>query len=207
MFAYCGNNPIGNSDSSGMRYCAAASVKDESVDDRKDSCAFQRQVSLNKKTVSYGAAKPYVPDDRTTLNCLGYVLGEDSYHYLGNTAFSDFSIENVVEKTILEVSKCGRGIRPLDCYDSPISNNEYRIALRTGPGDYHYMLQHSDGTWSHKPGACPSRLLNARNPSSALWNKPIIDEYAYYYSGIIDELSFDSNYYSSATYYFAISAY
>ena len=37
------------------------------------------------------------------------------------------------------------------------------------------MLQHNDGTWSHKPSYCPSRLISESNPTIAQWNLPIID--------------------------------
>ena len=48
MYAYCGNNPVNNADYSGNRYCAATTVKDESIDDRKAALQFQKRIAQSK---------------------------------------------------------------------------------------------------------------------------------------------------------------
>ena len=105
----------------------------------------------------------------------------------------------VVPVVVLDDAKAdGRAMRIIDSYDSPINENEYRIALRTalrpGSEDYHFMLQHSDGSWSHKPGTLPSRLIDGDNPSEITWDAP----------SMIEGLTF-VNYYNSKTVYFAVT--
>ena len=88
----------------------------------------------------------------------------------------------------------GRSMRIIDSYDSPINPNEYRIALRSGEADYHFMLQHSDGSWSHKPSSLPSRLIAGDNPSEIAWD-------GYAKTGRV----ICNNYYNSKTVYFAVT--
>ena len=51
MFAYCGNNPVCNTDSSGMRYCAGTTVANESSTERGISCRWQKYIELDNPTI------------------------------------------------------------------------------------------------------------------------------------------------------------
>ena len=79
------------------------------------------------------------------------------------------------------------------------------IALRTGKADYHFMLQHDDGTWSHKPGMAGTRLINGNNPSVVSWDMPIYHRGLYNVFGIVSEIGAIENYYDSDTIYFAVT--
>ena len=96
-------------------------------------------------------------------------------------------------------------MRIINSYNSPIEDNEYRIALRTGEADYHFMVQHNDGTWSHKPGFLPTRLITGENPSVIPWDAPTYVMYMLYDQMIIVETDPVPNYYNSKTIYFAVS--
>lgn len=98
-----------------------------------------------------------------------------------------------------------RSMRTIDSYDSPIESNEYRIALRTGKEDYHFMVQHNDGSWSHKPGFCSTRLIDGANPSVISWDAPRGDAVLLCNFGIVKEIGSVPNYYDSRTIYFAVS--
>ena len=90
-------------------------------------------------------------------------------------------------------------------HDSPIYSNEYRIALRTWTGDYHFMLQLNDGTWAHKPSIAETRIITNINPSAVNWDQPIIDLAYLQSTGIVKEVGVNPNYYNSKTIYFAVS--
>lgn len=105
----------------------------------------------------------------------------------------------------MDAQKDGRKMRIIDSYDSPIESNEYRIALRTGEDDYHFMIQHSDGSWSHKPGFCSTRLIDGDNPSVISWDAPQVDTFLLYKFGIVKEIGYVPNYYDSRMVYFAVS--
>ena len=106
---------------------------------------------------------------------------------------------------LLDAKKDGKSMRIIDSYDSPIESNEYRIALRTSKEDYHFMVQHNDGSWSHKPGFCSTRLIDGANPSVISWDAPRVDTVLLYKFGIVKEIGSVPNYYDSRTIYFAVS--
>ncbi|MBQ3182190.1 MAG: glycoside hydrolase family protein [Clostridia bacterium] len=69
MYAYCGNNPVNRVDIMGTRYCAAASVSEETKDDRKASCNWQQKVSLEKYNV----------EPETSPEGVNFIAGYESY--------------------------------------------------------------------------------------------------------------------------------
>ena len=203
MFAYCGNNPVCNTDTSGTRYCAATSIKGESLKDRKISCAFQNDIARNRSKPNFGSARPYQENSLYGVDCLGYALGINDDLVL--SVPKGISLEDAALLTVEIAESKGKRIRPLaSCY-SPIDANEYRIALAVGAEDIHYMVQHSDGTWSHKPGYCVSRLIIGANPSVVTWDLPIVDEEYFRKYYVIKEIGVHSDYYNQGPIYFAVS--
>lgn len=160
-----------------------------------------------KSKIDAGAASPYIPSDSTDFNCYAYALGEKQWKYVGGSqsAVKDFSVDSVAKMVLDDAQRDGRSMRIIDSYDSPIAQNEYRIALRTGEIDYHFMVQHSDGSWSHKPGFLSTRLIDGANPSVIAWDAPQINSFFLSEFGIIKEVDPIPNYYDSATIYFAVS--
>jgi hypothetical protein len=70
-------------------------------------------------------------------------------------------------------------------YSSLVYNYERKVAFRIGNiesgyfTDFHWMKQHSDETWSHKPGSTPSiHLASGVNPDVVSWG-------SYYYNSPI----------------------
>lgn len=94
-------------------------------------------------------------------------MGETQWRYVGGNAFNleSFDVDYIAEQVLKDVKSLGRTIRIIDGYDSPIYSNEYRIALRTGVNDYHFMLQLNNGTWAHKPASFPTRIEDGYNPT------------------------------------------
>ena len=202
MFAYCGNNPVNRKDPTGQFWITALIVTAVAV-----VCTFALSSCSTQPTSDVGAASPYSPSNSTDYNCYAYALGEKTWKYVGGSpdAVKDFDVDNVAEMVLLDAKKDGRSMRTIDSYDSPIESNEYRIALRTGKEDYHFMVQHNDGSWSHKPGFCSTRLIDGANPSVISWDAPRVDAALLYNFGIVKEIGSVPNYYDSRTIYFAVS--
>ena len=198
MFAYCGNNPVMYTDPSGQSWLALAFISVITL--VISGCTAQPESN-------YGAASPYTPSDSTDYNCYAYALGEKEWKYVGGrpSAVKDFSVDNVAQQVLDDAKEDGRSMRIIDSFDSPIESNEYRIALRTGEADYHFMVQHNDGSWSHKPGLCSTRLIDGDNPSVVAWDAPTINSFYYYITGKVIEIGYVPNYYNSKTIYFAVS--
>lgn len=136
-----------------------------------------------------GAARDYVDLSYGLPNCYGYAINRfDDNHTIQPGEFSTGAIQqseisdvnNVAINVITDFFEFGRRIRGLDNYNSLIYSDEYRIALRVTENgfvidgvtyyDYHFMVQTSDGRWSHKGGTSPSILLgDGVSPETAYW--------------------------------------
>ncbi len=201
MFAYCGNNPICRVDPTGQWWITALVVT------VIVACTMTLSGCSMQPTPNTGAASPYTPSNSTDYNCYAYALGEEQWKYVGGSseAVKNFDVDTVAEMVLADAQKDGKMMRIIDSYDSPIESNEYRIALRTGEGDYHFMKQHNNGSWSHKPGFCSTRLIDGANPSVISWDAPRVDMWYLYNYGIVKETGTVPNYYNSKTVYFAVS--
>lgn len=86
--------------------------------------------------------------------------------------------------TLLPVFLLERGCRIIESNDTPIEDNEYRIALRVGEQpvvgpngypylqwDYHFMVQTESGEWAEKCGSSSATILHTSgNPSIFQWD-------------------------------------
>ena len=164
MFAYCLNNPINYADPTGTLPWWLIIPVIIGVVPLLSGCEDDSE--------SYGAAREYEYSDSEEYNCYAHALGLQEWKYVGGKrgAVKDFSLDNVAKMVEDDLDAMGWSIRPIDSYDSPIEEHEFRIALATGPEDYHFMVQHCDGTWSHKPGYLPTISLGGKNPSQVTWD-------------------------------------
>ena len=161
----------------------------------------------NQSTSDYGAASEYAPTDSTEFNCYAYALGETEWRDVGGNGYipDSLDVDEIAEMVVEDVTELGRSIRIIESHDAPIARNEYRIALRTSATDYHFMKQHSDGSWSHKPSICKSRLIEGTNPSVVSWDVPTYDTMLWAFTGRVEETGYIENYYNSKTIYFAVT--
>ena len=167
----------------------------------------------------YGAALPYQFVGDTNVNCFGYALNVNQYLDLinqnGIDVFPNSSL-NITEEDVEVIyvpvvmyvtQSLGKSIRLIDDYNSPIFEDEYRIAFRVGNlsgthsdnvNDYHFLRQNSGGTWSGKYYNDHSRNIpNLYNPNRYEWNKPLSSN---------PQINWEMvNFYDSKIYYFAVS--
>ena len=192
MFAYCGNNPVNYQDPSGQSLISIL--------------VWLYRFLIGRISTPYGAATKYSPTDSSEYNCFAYALGETKWRDVGGAESVDsFDVNDVANVVLEDVRKTGRSIRIIDSYDAPIAVNEYRIAMRTSDRDYHFMKQHSDGTWSHKPSIFSSRLIEGVNPDAVSWDVPIYDKQLWEIWGDVVEVGIERNFYDSETVYFAVT--
>ncbi len=173
--------------------------------------------SLMATSSTYGAAWAYTKVSSTSINCYGYAAryawwlnpGDISSYSGGLPANATqtqirnyFTVNNIANKVITDLGRSGRSARIINNGLSTISSTEYRIAVRTGihdingdnyinllagEADYHFMLQHSNGSWSSKAGSTASVNLGAISPRTYRW-----------------DLGTYQGYYDSATIYLAV---
>ena len=192
MYAYCGNNPVNRVDPTGDFWMQVLAF-----------FAIQRYHAA-KMTV--GAAPNYVEiaasngNPNKHPNCYSYVIGEyDKSYDPGDfsTRYASPDVEAVAAAVKSDFRAMGRGCRRISSYDSPIRENEYRIALRVSEvvyveeggrkickdWDYHFMVQTSSGNWAEKRGRSGATVCHpSGNPSTISWDK---GEIKGYYTGTI----------------------
>nr|MDD6335240.1 hypothetical protein [bacterium] len=159
---------------------------------------------------AYGAAVPYatIQTSATDINCYGYAARFLWWILPGDIAYSNGSpledasfpstVNGVAGYAKDDLSRAGRTSRIIASATAPVNADEYRVAVRVGAmngwHDFHFMIQHSDGSWSDKPGELPSQNKGMINPTSIPW--PI-------YNADTGAIVFP-NFYNSATVYLAV---
>ena len=135
---------------------------------------------------SVGAYGPYWSigsshADLENVNCWGYAMKKTVF-FQPTTVYSispNILVE-FIRDFVIEQTSAHRAIRQLSSINSSINNNaEWRIACRfnsklSGIGtdgylitNYHFVVQNSNGSWSHKNGRSPSQVLSASPETNA----------------------------------------
>ena len=86
--------------------------------------------------------------DGEKYNCGGYALGCYSWYCPFDRHVRDF------EKNVNQILKDFPNIRLVDNIQN-IMPNEYAVAFRLSPTDFHFMKQSKNGVWSEKRGSQP----------------------------------------------------
>ena len=190
-YAYCLDNPVNLQDNCGS--------------------AANWTVSVNMSDGSggnpYGAAHDYLEiaesdgDRNHNPNCYSYALGYYDRSYdpgdFSNQKLLPCRVDKIAELVMDDLTALGRGCRILESYDSPIHNNEYRIAIRVSKvkckrfllytyfeWDYHFMVQTNTGKWAEKHGPGGATVYHEYgNPATLSWDCG--DEKGYYEGKII----------------------
>ena len=184
MYAYCGNNPVNRCDSTGCFWLAALLTV---------TVTALILSGCTEKTVSNAAPKYYKiaesnGDRNHNPNCYAYVLGYYGRSYdigeFSDTYPTGKTVDAIAECVVSDLNKLERGCRIIESYDTPIEDNEYRIALRVGEQpvvgpngypylqwDYHFMVQTESGEWAEKRGSSSATILHTSgNPSIFQWD-------------------------------------
>ena len=141
----------------------------------------------------YGSAEPYTPMSGWWFNCFSYAVGyyddwlepyDNGYPY--SYPANQYYYETVyIPYAMSTMGAYNIAVRIINNILSPVYPYERRIAYRIGNfntgyfSDFHFMKQHNDGSWSHKPGQTPTILLGTGlTPNDVSWgiynyNSPI----------------------------------
>ena len=87
------------------------------------------------------------------------------------------SMSNIISNMKLDATRLGYTITeyiPSSSTVTQFGSSSRLIALVTGAKDYHFYMQHNDGTWSHKPGSGAVTNKSLANNSIVLTNSNII---------------------------------
>ena len=149
MFAYCGNNPVNRADPSGQFF---SSTLQSALQLAKD-IPYAINVAIFEfifGKLDYDNLKDLDinTEDYHNYDCLGNAVMKafdytcPGYYYDGSTYFAYYGLKHIVGS---------ENIRILSSIDAPISPDEYRVAIKCGYSDYHYIRQDETG-WYNKSG-------------------------------------------------------
>ena len=186
MYAYCGNNPVNCADPSGQLWrivIGVVLVVGLVVSLPGCSEPNKRFVKAPDLDIAKAPADSYdclgnALNKQTDINLIGYTPGD-------STDFVRDYVRDIV----------GVGYyRPLDSIDSPIYDNEYRVAVKTSDRDYHFIRETEHG-WYDKPGDMAGRYVEPAYVDGVEWS---------YTKNIFDDLT-ETSCYNTDTKYFAIT--
>ncbi len=186
MFAYCNNNPVMNYDPKGE---GIADVISEFLD------------SLIEYVISW-ALIMLAPDldintaSDSSYDCLGNGVMKQTVVNLPGYQKGD-STETTYSLLVKLVG--AENIRRLDSIDDPIAENEFKVALKCGPSDYHF-IRLDDFAWFNKSGKAHGLYVSQEIVVADTW----------YAMWVQDGVAYKGDpksgfpYYDDATIYFAL---
>ena len=188
MFAYCGNNPINRIDASGEWWIFAAIVTIFCVV-TLSSCSSDEP----RKDLANASDLDVFTAGSLTYNCYGNAIGKKIV-----TNPTGYQKGDSTRETFEAVKNdLGRdNVRELDSIDAPIGADEYRVALKCGPEDYHFIRQYNNNIWYNKSGTTTGCFVYQSVVESAVWYAMYRTKY-----GVIRDSSI---YYDDETIYFAV---
>ena len=156
MFVYCGSNPVAFIDSTGTRRVGIleAYIEASAHGTTHPNSDLAKEPDLDINTASPGS-----------YNCYGNAIGKvttksPSGYKTGDSTRETF---NAVKKDL-----GGSNVRELESIDSPISKNEYKVALKCGKNDYHFIRLYGN-KWYNKSGSLPGLYVNQSVVAGDIW--------------------------------------
>ena len=167
MFAYCGNNPVSRMDSEGQFWLGAILITlfvagcatGLSGCSSKTTSAPRSDLSKAPK-LNVSTAPP------TTYNCYGNGIGKQI-----RTNPTGYRPGDSTAKTFEAVKKDlggSKNVRKLKSVDSPLESGEFKVAMKCGPSDYHF-IRLDDVGWYNKSGTMPGLYVNQEVVTSDIW--------------------------------------
>ena len=128
-----------------------------------------------------------------SYNCYGNGIGKQI-----NTDPSGYKAGDSTAKTYEAVKKDlggDKNVRKLDSIDSEVSNDEFRVAMKCGPMNYHFIRLDNGGRYN-KSGTAPGLFIDQRIVAGDIWYAMWMNNGKAYYSPNV--------YYDDQTIYFAV---
>jgi len=192
MFAYCLNNPVNMMDSTG-EFSIGIAVKRAVLELAAAARSFTGEPNpdlVNAPDLDIDTAT------EDSYNCYGNALGKQTVTDPVGYNHGD-STRETFELVVRDLGK--ENIRELDSINSPIFEDEYMVALKCGPYDYHFIP--FDGErWYDKPGRNTGFYVDQSFIEAEIWYTWYMEE------GTVKsaDLKWGYLYYDDETIYFAV---
>ena len=188
MFAYCNNNPVCFSDPTGRSFWGIVATVAALIL-AVTGCASEPEPEFDYSIV---------PDldvntaDHFSYNCFGNAIGKEM---IGDPP--GYTKGDSTRKTFQAVKDfLGHdNVRELSSIDDPINSDEYMVAMKCGPTDYHFIRSTGNG-WYNKSGTAPGLYVPQSVVTSAIWHPMYMENGQVV---VVDDAKYDDE-----TIYFAV---
>ena len=196
MYIYCGNNPVIRKDPSGQFWISAFGViiAVVGITSILSGCSSQSEAPrsdlANAPDLDVSTASP------NTYNCYGNGIGKQ---IVANP--TGYSKGDSTRKTFEAVKKDlgSNNVRELTSINDPIGEDEFKVAMKCGPMDYHFIRLDDNG-WYNKSGTLQGLYIDQSIVSGDIWYAIWMNNNKAY----IGDPNYGFPYYNDETIYFAV---
>lgn len=174
-----------NSDESNSSRSKSFSSTERSSERPYISFTYRRKDLKNATTILSYSATQLTNLSQSTWNCFGNGVGKqirtNPTGYVGGQ-----STEEVYAAVVNDLGG-PNNVRRLSSINSSINSDEFKVAVKCGPSDYHFIRQLSNGTWYNKSGTTVGLVVSQDIVASSVWyarymlnGVPTVDTRVYY---------------------------
>ncbi len=183
-----------NSNESNSAYNKTFSSTNRSSQKPYLSFTYRRTDIKNATTILNYTSSQLTALNQYTYNCYGNGAGKQirtnpSGYYTGQ------STSDVYAAVVNDLGG-SNNVRPLASINSSIASDEFKVAVKCGSQDYHFIRQLSNGTWYNKSGTTEGLVVSQAIVESSVW-------YARYMNDGVPTVNYSVSY-DDETIYFAV---
>ena len=192
MNAYCQNNPINYFDPTGRSpwFLTAAVAGIEAAINAASKGSSPRRDLANAPDLDVSTASP------GSYNCYGNGIGKQI-----DTDPTGYNRGDSTRKTFEAVKNDlgSNNVRELSSISDPIGEDEFKVAIKCGPTDYHF-IRLDGGGWYNKSGNLPGLYIDQSVVEGDIWYAIWMNNGQAY----VGDPRYGYPYYNDETIYFAV---
>ena len=198
MYAYCGNNPINRIDPEGQSWIVALIVTAVVAvcAGTLSGCSSQATSDRPRGDLAKAPDLDVSTASPDSYNCYGNGIGKQI-----NTNPSGYNRGDSTRQTFESVKNDlgSNNVRDLTTNSDPIADDEFKVALKCGPMDYHFIRLDGD-KWYNKSGTAPGLYIDQSVVTGDIWYAMWMNNGQAY----VGDPRYGYPYYNDETIYFAV---
>ena len=198
MFVYCGNNPVNRKDPTGRFWITAIIVTAVVAVCTLglSGCSAPSAPSVSRSDLANAPDLDISTASPSSYNCYGNGIRKQI-----NTNPTGYTRGDSTRKTFESVKKDlgSNNVRELTSINDPVGDDEFKVALKCGPVDYHFIRLDGD-KWYNKSGTAPGLYIDQSVVAGDIWYAMWMNNGQAY----IGDPRYGYPYYNDETIYFAV---
>ena len=198
MFAYCGNNPVSKIDPTGQFWVTALIVTAvvTACTVTLSGCSSRATSGRTRSDLAKAPDLDINTASPDSYNCYGNGIGKQI-----NTNPSGYNRGDSTRQTFESVKNDlgSNNVRELTSISDPIGDDEFKVALKCGPMDYHFIRLDGD-KWYNISGTAPGLYIDQSVVTGDIWYAMWMNNGQAY----VGDPQYGYPYYNDETIYFAV---